>query len=471
MATASKAARTAVSPLHVVILAAGQGTRMRSAQPKVLHSIAGRPMLGHVLEAAFGLGVAGIHIVQGHGGEQVRAWFDAAYPQESRVQWAQQTQQLGTAHAVAQALPQIPDAAQILILYGDVPLTSADTLRALVDAGRRTLALLTVELAQPTGYGRILRSRGAVTGIVEENDASAHQKRIREINTGLMSAPAQRLKAWVAKVGNRNAKREYYLTDVVAMAVKARLKVATVTAANAEEVEGVNDRLQLARMERVYQRAQAEALLRGGLSLADPARFDLRGTLTHGRDVKIDVGCVLEGRVELGDGVQIGPYCILKNVKLGAGTVVDSHSVLEGVDAATDVHVGPFARLRPGTALAESVRIGNFVEIKQSRLGRGSKANHLAYLGDTEIGSAVNVGAGTITCNYDGANKHRTVIGDGVFVGSNASLVAPLTIGQNATIAAASVITRDVPEGGLTLCRARDQRSFPNWKRPQKRPK
>ena len=455
--------------LHVIILAAGQGTRMKSALPKVLHEIGGRPMLAHVLAAARELGAAGIHVVYGHGGEQVQAWFEQAHAGEQTVQWAQQTQQLGTAHAVAQALPQIPDDAQILILYGDVPLTSTETLNALVESGRRTLALVTVELAQPKGYGRILRSRGAVTGIVEENDATARQKAIREINTGLMAAPAKKLKAWIAKVGNKNAKREYYLTDIVAMAVKARLKVATVSAANAQEVEGVNDRLQLARLERLYQQRQANALLQQGLSLADPARFDLRGTLQHGRDVRIDVGCVLEGRIELGDGVQIGPYCVLKNVQLGAGSVVESHSVLEDTRAGADAHIGPFARLRPGTVLGDDTKVGNFVETKKARVGRGSKINHLSYVGDAELGADVNVGAGTITCNYDGANKHDTRIGDGAFIGSNSSLVAPVAIGAGATIAAGSVITKDAPPGGLTLCRAREQKTYAGWKRPAKK--
>lgn len=472
MAKASAQTRSA-PPLHVIVLAAGQGTRMRSVLPKVLHPIGGRPMLGHVLDAAMTLGAQGIHVVHGHGGEQVRDWFEATQSQDTPVQWAQQAQQLGTAHAVAQALPQIPDAAQVLVLYGDVPLTSVETLRALVDAGRRTLALVTVEVEQPRGYGRILRSRGAVTGIVEENDATTRQKQIREINTGLLSAPARKLKTWVGRVRNRNAKQEYYLTDIVAMAVKAGLKVATVNAASAAEVEGVNDRLQLARMERVYQQRQADELLRAGVALADPARFDLRGVLLHGRDVQIDVGCVFEGRVELGEGVRIGPYCVLRDVSLGDGAVVESHSVLEGVRAGAQVHVGPFARLRPGTELDDAARVGNFVEVKNSRLGRGSKANHLTYVGDARIGQQVNLGAGTITCNYDGANKHVTVIGDDVFIGSNSALVAPVSIGEGATVGAGSVIAQDVPAGGLTICRSREQRSFPKWRRPQKaaRPK
>ena len=457
-----------LAPLHVVVLAAGQGTRMKSALPKVLHPLAGKPMLGHVLEAAFALGAAGVHVVYGHGGDQVQAWFAHAHPGERRVHWAQQAQQLGTAHAVRQAMPQVPDDAQVLVLYGDVPSTSVETLRAVVDAARATLALVTVELEQPRGYGRILRRAGAVTGIVEENDATAAQKRIREINTGILSAPAKRLRGWLDRVGNSNAKGEYNLTDIVAMAVKDRLKVATVAAASADEVEGVNDRLQLARMERALQRRQAESLLQAGLSLADPARFDLRGVLRHGRDVRIDVGCVFEGEVTLGDGVQVGPYCVLKNVKLGAGSVVEAHSVLEGVATGAEVHVGPFARLRPGTELADGARIGNFVETKQAKIGQGSKVNHLSYIGDTDMGSGVNIGAGTITANYNGVEKFRTVIGDEVRVGSNSVLVAPVTVGKRATLGAVTVLTKDAPAGELTVSRARQQ-TIAGWKRPEKK--
>ncbi|HEX4896349.1 MAG TPA: bifunctional UDP-N-acetylglucosamine diphosphorylase/glucosamine-1-phosphate N-acetyltransferase GlmU [Solimonas sp.] len=462
---------TVTAPLHCIVLAAGQGTRMKSALPKVLHPVGGKAMLGHVLDTARALGAAGVHIVYGHGGDQVQSWFARTYPGVNGAHWAQQRQQLGTAHAVLQAMPQVPDGAQVLILYGDVPLTSPATLQAVVEAGRKTLAVVTVELDQPKGYGRILRKAGAVAGIVEENDASPRQKLIREVNTGIFSAPAKRLRGWLGKVRNDNAKGEYYLTDVVALAVKDRLKVATVPAASAVEVEGVNDRLQLARMERVFQLQQAEALLRDGLYLADPARFDLRGRLRHGRDVRIDVGCVLEGEVELADGVQIGPYCVLRNVRLGPGAVIEPHSILEDSTGGANVHVGPFARLRPGTELADEAKVGNFVETKKARVGRGSKINHLSYVGDAVLGADVNVGAGTITCNYDGANKHETRIDDGVFVGSNSSLVAPVRIGEGATIGAASVIAKDVPAGGLTLCRAREQKSFPGWKRPQKKAK
>ncbi|MFA5938128.1 MAG: bifunctional UDP-N-acetylglucosamine diphosphorylase/glucosamine-1-phosphate N-acetyltransferase GlmU [Sinimarinibacterium sp.] len=457
------------APLHCIVLAAGQGTRMKSALPKVLHPLGGQPMLAQVLDAAQALSAAGVHIVYGHGGEQVRGWFESAKRGDA-VRWAQQAEQKGTAHAVQQAMPAVPDDAVVLVMYGDVPLISQQTLAQLLEAGQKSLAVLTVELAEPTGYGRILRNRaGAVTGIVEEKDANARQRRIREVNTGFIAAPAKRLRGWLAKVRNDNAKGEYYLTDIVALAVRDKLKVATVTAVSAEEVEGINDRLQLARMERVLQRRRAETLLRAGVQLADPCRFDLRGTLVHGRDVSIDVGCVFEGRVELGDGVRIGPYCVLRDVTLGAGTLVDAHSVLEKAVAGRDCRIGPFARLRPDAALADEVHVGNFVEIKKVKLGRGSKANHLAYLGDGAVGAGVNIGAGTIFCNYDGANKHETIIEDGAFIGSDTQLVAPVRVGKGATVGAGSTIAKDVPPGGLTLCRAREQKTYPNWKRPLKK--
>ena len=461
-----------VAPLHCIVLAAGQGTRMNSELPKVLHAVGGRPMLAHVLDAAQALDAAAIHIVHGHGGDQVRAWCERDAAGAARVRWAHQAEQKGTAHAVQQAMPEVPDDAVVLVMYGDVPLIAPATLQALLDAGRRTLAVLTVELADPTGYGRILRNRqGAVTGIVEEKDATMRQKRIGEVNTGFIAAPAKRLRAWLSKIRNDNAKGEFYLTDVVALAVKDRLKVATVAAASADEVEGANDRLQLARMERRYQAAQAQALLRAGLTLADPSRFDLRGTLVHGRDVVVDVGCVFEGRVELGDGVRIGPYCVLRDVRIGAGSIVDAHSVLENAVAGRDCRIGPFARLRPQAQLADEVHVGNFVEVKNVRVGRASKANHLAYLGDGEVGSGVNIGAGTIFCNYDGANKHRTVIEDDAFIGSDSQLVAPVRVGKGATVGAGSTIVRDVPAGGLTVCRAREQKTYPSWQRPRKKPK
>lgn len=454
-------------PLHTIILAAGQGTRMKSAKPKVLHELGGKAMLGHIIDTARELGAAGVHVVVGHGASQVREWAARQYG-DNALGWAEQLEQKGTAHAVQQAMPQIPDNAQVLVLYGDVPLVSADTLRALMTAGARTLAVATVELADPFGYGRIVRDRSKrVTGIVEEKDATPRQRQICEVNTGLLAVPAKKLRGWLAKVKNNNAKGEYYLTDIVAMAAKAGLKVATVSADPAE-VEGANDRAQLARLERVLQQRQAGALLQAGVSLADPARFDLRGTLNCGRDVSIDVGCVFEGEVTLGDDVKIGPYCVLRNVTLGAGTVVHAHSVLEGCSSEADCVIGPFARVRPTTALAAGSHVGNFVEVKNSQLGAGTKANHLAYVGDASVGARTNIGAGVITCNYDGANKHRTTIGDDVFVGSDTQLVAPVKVGDGATIAAGSTITRDVPAGGLTIARAREQKTLPSWQRPKK---
>jgi bifunctional UDP-N-acetylglucosamine pyrophosphorylase / glucosamine-1-phosphate N-acetyltransferase len=453
------------APLHVVILAAGQGTRMKSALPKVLHPIGGRPMLAHVLDAARATGASACHVVHGHGAEAVRAAFGDARD----INWVLQAQQLGTAHAVQQALPQVPDDALLVTLLGDVPLIGADTLKALCAAAGRGLALVTVQLEQPRGYGRILRdAKKNVRGIVEENDASAAQKRIREVNVGMFACEARRMKQWLARVKNDNAKGEYYLTDIVAMAVKDRLKITAVPASSAEEVEGVNDRAQLAKLERVYQRRQAEALLHAGVSLSDPGRFDLRGTLRHGRDVRIDINVVIEGDCALGDGVSIGPHCVLKNVQLGPGTEVAAHSVLEGAVTGAGVHVGPFARLRPGTELADGARVGNFVETKKAKVGRGSKINHLSYVGDAVLGSEVNVGAGTITCNYDGVNKHETRIGDRAFIGSNSALVAPVTVGAGATVGAGSVITKDAPPDQLTVARGK-QLSLPGWKRPERK--
>ena len=456
------------SPLHVVILAAGQGTRMRSRLPKVLHPVAGRPMLDHVLDAARALSAKACHVVHGHGAEQVRQWFDAAHPGSSFVHWVLQSEQKGTAHAVQQALPGIPDTATVLVLYGDVPLTRAQTLQPLLQGSG--LALLTAELPDPRGYGRILRNKsGAVTGIVEDKDASAAQRRIHEVNTGILVAPARQMKRWLPKIGNRNAKGEYYLTDVVALAVKDKIKVAAHTVADVAEVQGVNDPLQLAEAERAFQRRAAAELMRQGLQIRDPARFDLRGSLSFGADVVLDVGVVLEGEVKLADGVHVGPYSLLRNVSLGAGTRVESHSVLDSMRAGRDCRIGPFARIRPESVLADEVHVGNFVEVKKTTIGKGSKANHLAYLGDGAVGAQVNVGAGTIFCNYDGAHKHRTVIEDEVFIGSDTQLVAPVTIGKGATIGAGSTITKDVPPGGLALCRAKEQRHYPSWRRPVKK--
>ena len=455
------------SPLHVIVLAAGQGTRMKSRLPKVLHPVAGQPMLGHVLDAVRALKAAACHVVHGHGAEQVREWHARAHPGDASVRWVLQAEQKGTAHAVAQALPGIPDDATVLVLYGDVPLIRAATLQPLVEAGG--YALLTAELPDPHGYGRILRKGGRITGVVEEKDATAAQRRLREVNTGIVVAPAKQLKRWLPKVGNRNAKGEFYLTDVVALAVKDKVRVGSIAVADISEVQGVNDLAQLAETERAFQRRAALELMRAGVSIRDPARFDLRGTLEHGPDVVLDVGVVLEGTVRLGAGVQVGPHCVLRNVALGDGTRVETHSVLDGVQAGRDCRIGPFARIRPDSVLADDVHVGNFVEVKKTTIGRGSKANHLAYLGDGTIGAEVNVGAGTIFCNYDGAHKHQTVLEDEVFIGSDTQLVAPVRVGRGATIGAGSTITRDVPPGGLTVCRAKEQQHYAAWKRPRKK--
>ncbi len=449
--------------VHAIILAAGQGSRMKSAKPKVLHAVGGRPMLDHVLAAAVEAGVDRPHLVLGHGADAVREWL-ASQPYEL-PEIALQAEQLGTAHAVQQAIAGIPDTALVVVLYGDVPLVQAATIRAVLAAAGSGLALLTVMLDSPRGYGRILRdASGRVTGIVEESDASEAQRAIREVNTGIIAAPAKRLKRWLSKVGNDNSKREYYLTDVIGLAVRDGVDIVSVTAGSAEDMEGVNDPQQLARIERIYQRRQAERLQRDGLYLADPARFDLRGVLRHGRDVQIDVGVICEGEVMLGDGVRIGPYCLLRNVSLDAGTEVRAYSHLDSASAGSDCVIGPYARLRPGARLADRVHIGNFVEVKQSAFGEDSKANHLAYVGDASIGARVNIGAGVITCNYDGVDKHRTVIGDDAFIGTDSQLVAPVTIGRGAYIAAGSTIAKNAPEDALTINRAREQKSYPGWK-------
>ncbi|KAA2283276.1 bifunctional UDP-N-acetylglucosamine diphosphorylase/glucosamine-1-phosphate N-acetyltransferase GlmU [Arenimonas fontis] len=455
----------ATLPLHVVILAAGEGKRMKSDRPKVLQPVAGRPMLAHVIATARSLGAAGIHLVYGHGGDQVRA----AFADQPDLHWAEQAQQLGTGHALRQAMPAVPDQARVLVLYGDVPLITADSLRGLLAAAADGLAVLTETLDDPGGYGRVLLGEdGRVLAIVEQKDADAAQRAVRLVNTGVIAAPAADLRRWLAALRNDNAQGEYYLTDVFAMARDEGCPATVAACTVPGEAEGANDPLQLARLERMYQRRAAEALMRAGVRLADPARFDLRGEVVAGRDVEIDVDVVLEGRVVLGDGVRIGPFCRLRDVELAAGTVVNAHCDLEGAVTRGAASIGPFARLRPGTELAEGVHIGNFVETKKARLGRGAKANHLSYLGDAEVGAAVNIGAGTITCNYDGAKKSVTVIGEGAFIGSNASLVAPVSIGEQATIGAGSVITKDAPAGKLTVARGR-QVTVDGWQRPKKK--
>lgn len=459
-------------PLHVVILAAGQGTRMKSTRPKVLHRIAGRPMLDHVIRAARGLQPQGLHIVIGLGGDAVRDWYRSAYPDATAdVTFAVQEQQLGTGHAVQQAMPEIPDGARVLVLYGDVPLIQTATLEDLLSAaggGRGDLGILVAEVDDPHGYGRILRRGGKVVGIVEEKDASPAQRKIREINTGVIVAPARSLRTWLSRVRNDNAKGEFYLTDVVRLAAKDGTRVHTSRVFSVEQVQGANDRQQLARQERSFQRQQADNLMRQGVNLVDPDRFDLRGSLLCGQDVEIDVGVVIEGEVELGDHVYVGPYTVLRNAKVGADTRIESHCVVESAVIGRHCSIGPFARFRPSSRLADKVHIGNFVEVKNSVLGEGTKANHLAYVGDADIGSKTNVGAGVITCNYDGANKYRTTIGNEVFIGSDTQLIAPVTIGDRAYIAAGSTIARSAPADQLTICRAREQKSVP-WKRPVKK--
>jgi bifunctional UDP-N-acetylglucosamine pyrophosphorylase / glucosamine-1-phosphate N-acetyltransferase len=450
-------------PLEIIVLAAGQGKRMHSALPKVLHRLAEKPLLGHVLAAAQALAPRRIIVVHGHGGDEVRAAFAG-----SSVEWVEQTEQLGTGHAVMQALPRIGADAQVMVLYGDVPLVRAEKLRRLADAARGGLAILTAEAPDPAGYGRIVRiAGGGVARIVEHRDASEAELAIREVNAGFLAAPAAKLQAWLAQVGNRNTQREYYLTDVVGLAVAQGLPVNPVKAADWHEVMGVNSRHDLAILERAYQNAAARRLLEAGVALADLWRIDVRGRLECGRDVAIDVNCVFEGEVRLGDGVRIGPNCVLRDVSVAAGSEIHAFSLLENAEVGARCRIGPYARLRPGASLAEEVHIGNFVEVKASRFGAGSKANHLAYIGDAEVGSRVNIGAGTITCNYDGANKHRTVIEDDCFIGSDATLVAPVRLARGSYIGAGSTISKDTPAGELTVARAR-QTTVPRWKAPKK---
>ncbi|MDQ2701274.1 MAG: bifunctional UDP-N-acetylglucosamine diphosphorylase/glucosamine-1-phosphate N-acetyltransferase GlmU [Pseudomonadota bacterium] len=449
--------------LHVVILAAGEGKRMKSSLPKVLQPIAARPMLAHVVETARKLRPAAIHVVHGHGGDQVRA----AFADQADLQWAQQARQLGTGHAVQQALPGVPDEARVLVLYGDVPLITAGTLQRLL-ATPAALAVLAAEPADPTGYGRIVRdAEGNVARIVEQKDADDEQRRIGIINTGVISADGGALRRWLSALRNDNAQGEYYLTDVFAQAAAEFSPADIVMVSEAIEAEGANDPWQLAQLERAFQLRAVRALCAQGVRFADPARVDVRGSVRAGSDVEIDVDVILEGEVVLGDNVRIGPFCRLRNVDLAAGTVVRAHCDLEGARSEGAATIGPFARLRPGTVLADGVHVGNFVEAKNTVMGQGSKANHLTYLGDASIGSKVNVGAGTITCNYDGVNKAKTTIRDGAFIGSNSSLVAPVEIGAEATIGAGSVITVDAPAGKLTVARGRQQ-TIDAWRRPKK---
>ncbi|MDD4911678.1 MAG: bifunctional UDP-N-acetylglucosamine diphosphorylase/glucosamine-1-phosphate N-acetyltransferase GlmU [Sideroxydans sp.] len=451
-----------MNSLNIVILAAGKGTRMYSDKPKVLHAVAGKPLVQHVLDRAVELKAEQVCIVYGHGGDAV--------PQAMSSYGAKfviQEPQLGTGHAVQQAMAHLADDSRTLVLYGDVPLTQAQTLQQMQQAGEG-LVLLTVNLDNPTGYGRIVRdAKGAVQCIVEEKDANNEQRKICEVNTGILLAPTKKLREWLGKLGNNNAQGEYYLTDIVAMAVADGIPVSSTQPAHRWEVEGINNKSQLATLERVWQQAVAVKLMEQGVTLADPARLDVRGKLSCGRDVEIDVGCIFEGQVTLGDRVRVGAYSIIRNASIEQGTQIAAYSHIDSSEVGANCHIGPYARLRPGTKLAEDAHVGNFVEIKNSEIGKGSKANHLSYIGDSTVGSRVNIGAGTITCNYDGANKFRTIIEDDAFIGSDTQLVAPVRVGKGATIGAGSTITKDTPDGELTLSRSK-QITINGWKRPQK---
>ncbi|MCS2607812.1 bifunctional UDP-N-acetylglucosamine diphosphorylase/glucosamine-1-phosphate N-acetyltransferase GlmU [Halomonas dongshanensis] len=453
-----------MTELDVVILAAGKGTRMRSALPKVLHTLAGKPLVQHVLDTATALNPDRLHVVVGHGADQLKAALA-----ERNVSFALQAEQKGTGHAVAQAVDHL-GIGKVLVLYGDVPLIRRDTLtQLLAQVDEQRMGLLTVRLEDPTGYGRIVRNAaGEAVAIVEQKDASPDELAITECNTGIMAMTAAQLKRWLPQLSSDNAQGEYYLTDLIALAAAEGIQVATAEPSSALEVEGINNRAQMAKLERAYQQQLAEALMEQGVALADPARLDVRGSLTCGHDVFIDVGCVFEGEVELGEGVHIGPYCVIKQSTIGAQSVVHSHSIVEQSVAAGHNQIGPYARLRPGTRLGAQAKVGNFVETKNADVGEGSKINHLSYVGDARLGRDVNVGAGTITCNYDGANKHRTEIGDEAFIGSNSALVAPVAIGKGATVGAGSTIVKDVADHALAVTRSR-QLEKPQWPRPAKR--
>ncbi len=453
-----------MSSLEVVILAAGKGTRMRSSMPKVLHRLADKPLLQHVIDTANGLQPHAVHVVYGHGGELVKETIN-----DETLQWAEQAEQLGTGHAVEQAVGNLQGDSTVLVLYGDVPLVSSETLHALLGHVDEGIALLTMELDIPSGYGRIVRDEsGTVQRIVEQKDASDDELAISEVNTGILAVDGSRLQGWLKRLENGNAQGEYYLTDIITMAVAEGVGVNALVTADEDEVAGVNDRVQLAHLERVYQQRQAERLMREGVTLLDPNRFDLRGSVECGNDVVIDTNVILSGEVKIGNDVTIGSGSILTNVTIGDGVTIAPMSVIEEAEIGAECVIGPFARIRPGTELAKGAKIGNFVEVKKSRIGEGSKVNHLTYIGDTTMGARVNIGAGTITCNYDGANKHRTEIGDDVFVGSDTQLVAPVKIGDGATIGAGATITKDVGDHELSLSRA-PQKGVKGWKRPKKK--
>ena len=453
-----------MTKLSVVILAAGKGTRMYSDLPKVLHKIAGKPMVKHVIDTAKQLNAAQIHLIYGHGADLLKQRLA-----DEPVNWVFQAEQLGTGHAMQQAAPFFADDENILMLYGDAPLITTETLQKLIAAKPENgIALLTVNLENPTGYGRIIRQDGNVTAIVEQKDANAEQLKITEVNTGVMVSDGASFKKWLARLDNNNAQGEYYMTDVIGLANQDGFKVVAVQATDMMEVEGANNRLQMAALERYFQRKQAQKLLLAGVSLTDPERFDLRGELEHGKDVEIDINVIIEGNVRLGNRVKIGAGCVLKNVEIADDVEIKPYSVLENAVVGEKAAIGPFSRLRPGAELAAETHVGNFVEIKQAKVGKGSKVNHLTYIGDAEIGRDCNIGAGVITCNYDGANKFKTVIGDNVFVGSDSQLIAPVTIADNVTVAAGATVTDNVEAGALVISRVR-QRHISNWKRPTKK--
>jgi bifunctional UDP-N-acetylglucosamine pyrophosphorylase / glucosamine-1-phosphate N-acetyltransferase len=449
--------------MNVVILAAGMGKRMQSDLPKVLHALGGKPLLSHVIDTARQLSPSRCCVIYGHGGDAVPTRLAS-----DDLHFVLQEPQLGTGHAVMQAVPVLRDDEPTLVLYGDVPLTSVGTLKSLAaTAGKDKLAVLTIELDDPTGYGRIVRERNRIVRIVEQKDADDNERKIREVNTGILVAPTRKLKEWLSRLSNDNAQREYYLTDIIAQAVNDGMPVESAQPAHIWETLGVNSKVQLAELERVYQRNIASALLEQGVTLADPARIDVRGSLHCGRDVMIDVNCMFEGEVALGDRVQIGANCVIRNARIAAGTQIKPFTHIEDASIGAESQIGPYARLRPGTVLADDVHIGNFVEVKNSQFGAHSKANHLAYVGDASVGQRVNIGAGTITCNYDGASKHRTVIEDDAFIGSDTQLVAPVTVGRGATLGAGTTLTKDAPADSLTVSRAK-QTSIAGWQRPVK---
>jgi bifunctional UDP-N-acetylglucosamine pyrophosphorylase/glucosamine-1-phosphate N-acetyltransferase len=452
-------------PLNVVILAAGKGTRMHSQKAKVLHALAGRPLLGHVINCAKQLHAQKIIVVYGFGGEAVPQAFHS-----EDIIWVRQESQLGTGHAVQQAVPHLDENAVTLILLGDVPLVDAAACARLLARAQEQLALMSVQKTDPTGYGRIIRNAGKVEAIVEHKDASDAQRAITEVNTGIMAVSNSHLLSWLQRLTNHNSQQEYYLTDIVGMAVADNIGVHAEVTHDEWNVAGVNSKQDLATLERIYQHRQAAGLLAKGVTLADPARIDVRGELQVGQDVEIDVGCIFEGEVRLADGVRIGAYCVIRDSAIGTGTVIAPYTHMEQVRIAVSCRIGPYARLRPGTELSDETHIGNFVELKNSQVQTGSKINHLSYVGDTTVGKQVNIGAGTITCNYDGANKYRTVIGDHAFIGSNTQLVAPVQVGEGATIGAGSTITQDAPPHELTIARAR-QVTVAGWKRPHKKPR